>query len=134
MSDLFRGYGIEVSFVHKDGFQIALETLSRMGLSSKKDKRLYQSCHVLHKRGEYAILHFKELFLLDNKEADITKEDIERRNLIVKLLEEWGIVKAKNDSYLDSGIANISSIKIVPYKEKHEWEFCQKYTIGTNKR
>lgn len=124
---------LEVSLPEPDNFLKVRETLTRIGVASKKDKILYQSCHILHKQGRYFIVHFKELFALDGKEANISINDVERRNTIAKLLSDWGLLKI-----LDSGRAepqaSLSQIKVVSFKEKNEWELVAKYTIGTKKR
>lgn len=124
---------LEVVLPEPDNFLKVRETLTRIGVASKKDKILYQSCHILHKQGRYFIVHFKELFALDGKEANISINDIERRNTIAKLLSDWGLLKI-----LDSGRAepqaSLSQIKVVSFKEKNEWELVAKYTIGTKKR
>lgn len=124
---------LEVVLPEPDNFLKVRETLTRIGVASKKDKILYQSCHILHKQGRYFIVHFKELFALDGKEANISINDIERRNTIAKLLGDWGLLKI-----LDSGRAepqaSLSQIKVVSFKEKNEWELVAKYTIGTKKR
>lgn len=124
---------LEVVLPEPDNFLKVRETLTRIGVASKKDKILYQSCHILHKQGRYFIVHFKELFALDGKESNISINDIERRNTIAKLLSDWGLLKI-----LDSGRAepqaSLSQIKVVSFKEKNEWELVAKYTIGTKKR
>ena len=124
---------LEVVLPEPDNFLKVRETLTRIGVASKKDKILYQSCHILHKQGRYFIVHFKELFALDGKEANISINDIERRNTIAKLLSDWGLLRI-----LDSGRAepqaSLSQIKVVSFKEKNEWELVAKYTIGTKKR
>lgn len=124
---------LEVVLPEPDNFLKVRETLTRIGVASKKDKILYQSCHILHKQGRYFIVHFKELFALDGKESNISINDIERRNTIAKLLSDWGLLKI-----LDSGRAepqaSLGQIKVVSFKEKNEWELVAKYTIGTKKR
>lgn len=119
---------LEVRLPVPDNFLKVKETLTRIGIASKKDKKLYQSCHILHKKGHYYITHFKELFILDNKDSDITMEDIERRNAIAKLLEDWGLLKIVTPVTFSQSI--LSQIKIVSYKEKNEWELVPKYNIG----
>jgi len=127
--DIFSGLGVEIILKNKEDFLKVKETLTRLGVSSKKEKKLYQSCHILHKRGRYAIMHFKEMFLLDDLESDITREDLQRRNTIVKLLVDWGLVEAINpDKYSDQ--ISLARIKILPYKEKTEWELIPKYHVG----
>jgi len=132
MLDVFRGYGVEIE-LDDEAFLKITETLSRIGVSSRKDKALYQSCHILHKRGRYAIMHFKEMFALDGKPASITENDIQRRNAIASLLEEWGLVTIINPSAIEGNIAPIHQIKILSYREKHEWELVSKYNIGKKK-
>jgi hypothetical protein len=127
--DIFEGYGVEVKLNHEDDFLKVKETLTRIGVSSKKEKKLYQSCHILHKRGRYAILHFKELLALDGLETDTSENDLARRNTIVKLLEEWGLVVPLNSKYKNDQLS-IAQLKIIPFKEKKEWELIPKYHIG----
>ena len=121
---------VEVSLKEQDDFLKVKETLTRIGVSSRKEKILYQSCHILHKRGQYYIVHFKELFFLDGKPANITENDIERRNAIAKLLEEWELVKVMNPQIMEGKIAPIHQIKIISFKEKDEWQLVSKYNIG----
>lgn len=135
MSDIFKGVGVEIALDDEDAFLKVRETLTRIGVSSRKEKVLYQSCHILHKQGRYVILHFKELFALDGKPSTITDNDIQRRNAIVDLLEEWGLLKILKDekSKIENNLAPIHQIKIISYKEKEEWELVSKYTIGKKK-
>ena len=121
---------VEVTLNEHDDFLKVRETLTRIGVSSRKERVLYQSCHILHKRGQYYIVHFKELFALDGKPSSIIDNDIERRNAIAKLLEEWGLVKIVNPDFMVDKIAPIHQIKIISYKEKDEWELVSKYNIG----
>jgi len=123
---------VEVTLPSDDAFLKVKETLTRIGISSKKSNTLFQSCHILHKQGKYYIVHFKELFMLDGKTTNFEAEDVTRRNTIVKLLSEWGLVTVKDASILE-GTSNLSNIKIIPYKQKNEWELVPKYNIG-NKR
>ncbi|UTS51964.1 endoribonulcease translational repressor of early genes [Synechococcus phage BUCT-ZZ01] len=125
-------YGIQVNLKEPNDFLKIRETLSRIGISSRKDKTLYQSCHILHKRGEYYILHFKEMFLLDNKESNISEEDVKRRNCIAWLLEAWGLLTIVDKDKAAERLP-VSQIKVVPYKEKEDWTFITKYSIGTKK-
>jgi hypothetical protein len=127
--DIFQGYGVEVSLKHEDDFLKVKETLTRIGVSSRKEKKLYQSCHILHKRGRYAILHFKELLALDGLETDTSENDIARRNTIVKLLAEWGLITPLDEKYKNHQLS-IAQLKIIPHKEKKEWELVPKYHIG----
>ena len=125
---------IEVKLTNDENFLKIKETLTRIGVASKKDKKLYQSCHILHKQGLYYIVHFKELFMLDGKTNDFSEEDRSRRNAIVLLLEEWGLVDIVNISAVEDNVAPLSQIKILPYKEKNEWELVPKYSIGLVKK
>jgi len=129
-TDIFRGVGIEITLKEQDDFLKVRETLTRIGVSSRKEKMLYQSCHILHKQGRYAILHFKELFALDGKPSNISDNDIERRNAIAKLLEEWGLVKIVNPDVIGELIAPLHQIKIIAFREKDDWQLVSKYNIG----
>ena len=120
---------VEVEFSEPDDFLKIKETLTRIGVSSRQERKLYQSCHILHKRGHYYIVHFKELFLLDGKDSSLIESDIGRRNAIANLLEEWGLLKVISNNHKDP-IAPMSQIKVLPYKEKNEWELIPKYNIG----
>ena len=120
---------VEIILEKEDDFLKVRETLSRIGVASKKDKTLYQSCHILHKQGRYFITHFKELFALDGKEADLTENDLKRRNAIAKLLSDWGLVKILDKS-IEEELAPMSQIKILYFKEKDEWTLVTKYNIG----
>jgi len=121
---------IEVTLKHQDDFLKVRETLTRIGVSSRKEKVLYQSCHILHKQGKYYIVHFKELFALDGKPSNISENDIQRRNAIAKLLEEWGLIKIMNPKLLVDNIAPLHQIKIISFKEKDDWDLIAKYNIG----
>jgi hypothetical protein len=120
---------LEVTLPEPDNFLKVKETLTRIGVASKKDKTLYQSCHILHKQGRYFIVHFKELFALDGKESNISSNDIERRNTISKLLEDWGLLKIVVSAKAEKQVS-LSQIKIVSYSEKKEWNLVAKYNIG----
>jgi hypothetical protein len=124
---------IEVELPNDESFLKIKETLTRIGIASKKDRKIYQSCHILHKQGKYYIVHFKELFMLDGKVNNFDAEDQARRNTIVKLLAEWGLVKVVEAEKINEPIAPLSQIKILPYKEKGEWELVAKYSIGKKK-
>ena len=129
--DIFLGHGVEVTIDEKDDFLKVRETLTRIGVASKKDRILYQSCHILHKRGHYAIVHFKELFALDGKPTDISENDLARRNAIAKLLSDWGLVQLVNVKQIEVPVPIfLSQIKILSHKEKDEWELTPKYNIG----
>jgi len=132
MEDIFKGVGVEIELDNEDAFLKVRETLTRIGVSSRKEKVLYQSCHILHKQGRYVILHFKELFKLDGKMSTITDNDVQRRNAIVTLLEEWGLLKIFKDEKekIEGNLAPLHQIKIISYKEKDEWDLQSKYTIG----
>lgn len=120
---------LEVKLPEPDNFLKIKETLTRIGVASRKDKILYQSCHILHKQGRYFIVHFKELFALDGKEANISVGDIERRNTIAGLLEEWGLLKINNPTKAAQRVS-LSQIKVVSFKEKSTWQLVAKYNIG----
>lgn len=128
--DIFRGVGVEVELPSQDSFLKIKETLTRIGISSRKEKKLYQSCHILHKQGRYSILHFKELFILDGKENTFTDEDRARRNTVVNLLEEWDLLTVVNPETSQTPVAPLSQIKIISYKDKNNWELAAKYNIG----
>ena len=118
---------LEVSLKEPDDFLKIRETLSRIGVASRRERKLYQSCHILHKQGRYYIVHFKELFALDGKETNLSENDIARRNTIANLLRDWGLVEVVSNSEL---IAPLSQIKIISFKEKDEWILETKYNIG----
>ena len=122
---------IEVTLNEKDDFLKVRETLTRIGVASKKEQILYQSCHILHKRGQYYVVHFKELFALDGKPTDISESDLARRNAIANLLEDWGLVKLVNAKQTEvPEPIFLSQIKIISHKEKNEWQLVPKYNIG----
>ncbi len=120
---------VEVFLNEPDDFLKVRETLTRIGVASRKEKKLYQSCHILHKQGKYYIVHFKELFALDGKRANLTVNDVQRRNRIVRLLCDWGLVTVLNEDTV-SDIAPLNQIKVLAYKDKGEWILEQKYNIG----
>ena len=124
---------IEVHLKQEDGFLKIKETLTRIGVASRKDQKLYQSCHILHKQGKYYIVHFKELFALDGKPSNFGEEDIARRNTIVNLLAEWGLLDLVDAEKSKDPVAPISQIKVLPFKEKDQWELVAKYNIGKKK-
>ena len=123
---------VEVSLRQPDDFLKVRETLTRIGVASRKEKKLFQSCHILHKKGKYYIVHFKELFALDGKHANITSNDVERRNRITKLLSDWGLIDIVQESKLGE-LAPLNQIKVISYKEKGEWNLESKYNIGKKK-
>ena len=122
---------LEVSLNEPDDFLKIRETLTRIGVASRKDQKLFQSCHILHKQGRYFIVHFKELFLLDGKPSNLIENDLERRNTIATLLSDWGLVTILNEEVAQD-CAPLRQIKIIPYKEKTQWELCPKYNIGNS--
>ena len=119
----------EVTLNEPDDFLKVRETLTRIGVASRKDKKLFQSCHILHKQGRYFIVHFKELFLLDGKKANLEENDVARRNTITTLMSDWGLVEIQNSEEAKP-LAPLRQIKIIPFKEKDQWELCPKYNIG----
>jgi len=123
---------VEVKLAQPDDFLKVRETLTRIGVASRNEKKLYQSCHILHKQGRYYIVHFKELFLLDGKSSDFSENDVQRRNRITKLLSDWGLVEVVDETQIED-LAPISQIKILPYKEKAEWQLIPKYSIGSKR-
>ena len=123
---------VEVKLSQPDDFLKVRETLSRIGVASRKEKKLYQSCHILHKQGRFYIVHFKELFALDGKTANLTQNDVQRRNRITQLLSDWGLITIVNDETI-TDIAPLNQIKVLAYKEKGEWELESKYNIGKKK-
>lgn len=121
---------LEVTLSEPDDFLKVRETLTRIGVASRRDKKLFQSCHILHKQGRYFIVHFKELFLLDGKKANLEQTDLARRNTIATLMSDWGLIDIhKKESCQEK--APLRQIKIIPFKEKEEWELCPKYNIGS---
>ena len=126
----FKDIGVLITFDKPDHFLLVKETLTRIGIASKKSKTLYQSCHVLHKRGEYRIVHFLELFLLDGKAASLMDDDFRRRNTIAKLLDQWKLCQVVDKTAIELTVPT-SEIKVVTHKEKREWSLISKYTVGS---
>ena len=124
---------LEISLKEPDDFLKVRETLSRIGVASRKEKKIYQSCHILHKQGRYFIVHFKELFALDGKHANLTQNDVQRRNRIVQLLADWGLITVVDASKIQD-IAPLNQIKVLSYKDKSEWILETKYNIGSKKK
>ncbi len=124
---------VEISLSEPDDFLKVRETLTRIGVASRKEKKLYQSVHILHKQGKYYLVSFKELFALDGKYANLTVNDVQRRNRIIKLISDWGLVTVVNPDKI-TDIAPLNQIKVLPYKEKDEWILEAKYSIGSKKR
>ena len=120
---------LEIALNEPDDFLKIRETLTRIGVASRKDNKLFQSCHILHKQGRYFIVHFKELFLLDGKPSNLMENDIQRRNTIATLLSDWGLLEIINDDQAGDK-APLRQIKVIPHKEKHNWDLCPKYNIG----
>jgi hypothetical protein len=120
---------LEITLAEPDDFLKVRETLTRIGVASRKENKLFQSCHILHKQGRYYIVHFKELFMLDGKKANLEQSDVERRNTIATLLADWGLVEIQNKEVAQE-CAPLRQIKIIGYKEKDQWELCPKYNIG----
>ena len=123
---------VEVTLKEPDDFLKVKETLTRIGVASKKSNTLFQSCHILHKQGKYYIVHFKELFALDGKQTDLNEDDISRRNTIAKLLAEWDLVNVVSEEQIQPA-DSMSSIKVIPFSQKTEWELVAKYNIGKKK-
>jgi len=134
MSEIYYDWNLdsmlEIELSSPDDFLKIKETLTRIGVASRKEKKLYQSCHILHKKGRFFIVHFKELFCLDGKFSSITLEDIDRRNAIASLLQEWELLKVVDSSMIKHSPTALSRVKVLPYKEKSEWVLESKYTIG----
>jgi hypothetical protein len=122
---------LEITLNEPDDFLKIRETLTRIGVASRKDQKLYQSCHILHKQGRYFIVHFKELFLLDGKPSNLIENDLERRNTIVTLLADWGLLTIITPAMIKN-LAPLRQIKVIPFKEKTQWELCPKYNIGNS--
>ena len=124
---------LEVTIAEPDDFLKVRETLTRIGVASRKENKLFQSCHILHKQGRYFIVHFKELFMLDGKKSNLEQSDLERRNTIATLLSDWGLIQIQNTEQVKE-CSSLKQIKIIPFKEKSEWELCPKYNIGNTKK
>lgn len=124
---------IEVDLTGEDDFRKVRETLTRIGVSSRKEKKLFQSCHILHKQGKYYIVHFKQMFALDGKPSHMDDNDHGRLNTIANLLEEWNLLKVKDPNKTKEPVSSMSQIKVVPYREKEEWDLVPKYNIGSKK-
>jgi len=124
---------LEITLNEPDDFLKVKETLTRIGVASRKENKLYQSCHILHKQGRYFIVHFKELFLLDGKPSNLLENDVQRRNTIITLLSDWGLVSAVNATQLENK-APLRQIKVLAFKDKDLWELCPKYNIGNSTR
>jgi hypothetical protein len=124
---------LEVTLNEPDDFLKVRETLTRIGVASRKDRKLYQSCHILHKQGRYFIVHFKELFVLDGKPSTITENDVQRRNTIAVLLSDWGLVTINNNE-MAKNRAPLRQIKVISFRERNEWELCPKYNIGNTRK
>tara|TARA_B100000900_G_scaffold63318_1_gene48763 strand:- start:3237 stop:3659 length:423 start_codon:yes stop_codon:yes gene_type:complete len=124
---------LEITLNEPDDFLKVRETLTRIGVASRRDNKLFQSCHILHKQGRYFIVHFKELFLLDGKPSNLLENDVQRRNTIAVLLADWGLISILNpDAAKD--VAPLRQIKVIPFKDKTQWELCPKYNIGNSSK
>lgn len=132
--DIFNGLGVEIFLENDDDFLKLKETLTRIGILSKKTSTLFPSCYLLHKRGRYAIMHFKELFIADGKDSDVSENDIARRNKIALLLEDWGLLKIKDKQLIEENVVDMSQIKILTYAEKKLYNIVHKYSIGNSRR
>ena len=121
---------LEVTLNEPDDFLKVRETLTRIGVASRRENKLYQSCHILHKQGRYFIVHFKELFLLDGKKSNLEENDVARRNTIATLMSDWGLITIENKE-MAQPVAPLRQIKIISFKDKDQWELCPKYNIGT---
>jgi hypothetical protein len=133
MDEVTNELGIEIILKDPEDFNIVKETLTRIGVASSKDKKLFQSCCILHKRGTYSLMHFKEMFILDGKPSSITNDDIERRNLIAHLLHEWGLCDLVDETKVEKR-APLNSVKIIAFSDKEDWVLVQKYTIGGKRK
>lgn len=129
--DIFEGLGVEINLNSPENFLKVKETLTRIGVASRKSNTLTQSCHILHKRGRYSIFHFKELFILDGKETTFSEEDAARRNAITLLLEEWGLIKPLKA--IGDPVASMSNIKVIPHKDRANWQLIPKYSVGVSR-
>ena len=134
LDEWYDDYALEVELMDDQMFLKIMETLSRMGVSSNKTKKLFQSCHILFKKQKYYIVHFKELFALDGRTVDISDEDIGRRNTIASLLEEWGMIKIVHPEYIKENKLPVSSVKVIKYQDKSKYELITKYQIGNVKK
>ena len=132
MEDWNASHMVEVRLKQPDDFLKVRETLTRIGVASRNEKKLYQSCHILHKQGRYFIVSFKELFLLDGKTSDFSENDMQRRNRITKLLSDWGLIEVVEENMIED-LCSMGQIKIIPHKEKNEWQLIPKYQIGSRK-
>ena len=124
---------LEITLNEPDDFLKVRETLTRIGVASRKDNKLFQSCHILHKQGRYFIVHFKELFLLDGKPSNLLENDVQRRNTIAVLLADWGLISLLNPEAAKD-VAPLRQIKVIPFKDKSQWELCPKYNIGNSSK
>ena len=122
---------LEITLNEPDDFLKVRETLTRIGVASRRDNKLFQSCHILHKQGRYFIVHFKELFLLDGKPSNLLENDVQRRNTIAVLLADWGLISILNPESAKD-VAPLRQIKVIPFKDKSQWELCPKYNIGNS--
>ena len=133
MDDIFKGLGVEIRLLDPDDFLVIKETLTRIGVAYKKDNTLFQSCHILHKQGRYAIMHFLQMFKLDGKPSNFSENDQARLNTIANLLDDWGLLEIINKDKTKEPVVPVSYLKIVSYKDKKNWNLQSKYSIGTHK-
>ena len=131
MDDIFRGLGVEDELTAPENFGRVRETLQRMGIASSRERKLHQSCHLLHKRGRYSILSFKEVFVMDGRTGDISEEDLARRNRIALLLEEWGLVRVLDPEAIADKLAPMSALKVISYRERADWTLVPKHSLGS---
>lgn len=134
LGEWYKDYALEVDLVDEESFLKVKETLTRIGVSSSRDKKLFQSCHILSKQNKYYIVHFKELFALDGRTVDISEEDLGRRNTIACLIEEWGMIRIKDRDFVEKNRMPVTSIKVLKYTEKEDYELIAKYQIGNIKK
>jgi hypothetical protein len=134
MTDIFQGLGVPIKLINPEDFLKIKETLTRIGIASNKDKTLYQSCHILHKQGQYAVFHFKEMFLLDGKPSNFSEEDLSRRNTIANLLHDWELYDLVDEKNSATPVAPLSQIKILKNGEKKDWKLVAKYTVGKKRQ
>jgi Bacteriophage translational regulator len=128
--DIFKGLGVEIKIEGEEAFLKIKETLTRIGVASRKENKLFQSCHILHKQGKYVIIHFKEMFILDGKPSNFSEEDMGRRNKIAELLQDWGLLTVIDPEKIKEPLSPMNQIKVLNYKEKDDWILEAKYQIG----
>lgn len=132
--DLFKGLGVEIALTAPENFGRVRETLQRMGIASSRERKLFPSAHILHKRGRYAILHFKEVFIMDGRTADVSEEDLARRNRIASLLQEWSLLKILHPELIADNLAPMSALRVLTHRERDSWVISPKHSLGTLKQ